>query len=532
MTHHPLLSVCMIVKNEAHNLVEALPNFAIFADEMVIVDTGSTDGTRDIARAHTSRLFDFEWIQDFSAARNYSFEKASGRYLLWLDADDRFQPDMQARINRLKAHFDGNKAFNFLLENVHEPGPSSFCYQLRCVPARRDTRFEGRIHEQLLKSAVQAGLELVDTDITVHHMGYANEDVCRAKLKRNLDLLLVELEAGAEGPSTQLFLARTYEALNKREQAIDAMEKAIRRMELEASHRDFIVEGHLFLGRSYAERGEPAKALRSAVRAAALVEKEPHHCLSVAMLFQDLGRHKQALGYLHRVRSNPYRPGWLPSWDLPPEGEILVHMAFSLLCLQQRPDAMEMLRLAWQSGEDAGKSWEWIGLRALRLQDYRLALSAYESALQTGSMSADGYCNLGLIYRKRGLCSKTAECYSRALQLEPGHQAAMTNLAHFYLERDQIQAAGPLFQELVDRGAKELDILLGLAVVAATQSNRGVLTQVQTQLLAADGSNVPVQLSARNPDSAQTFALIAENFEKQHRKRLGDLARAVVRALH
>jgi len=531
MTHYPLLSVCMIVKNEAHNLVEALPSFSLFADELVVVDTGSTDGTRDVVRAHRAKLYEFEWIDDFSAARNYSFDKASGRYLLWLDADDRFLPEMQDRIQRLKAHFDGNKGFTFILENVHEPDASNFCRQLRCIPARKEVRFQGRIHEQILKSAVQANLELVDTDITVRHMGYVNRDLCRAKLRRNLDLLLADVEAGEKGPSTLLFLAWTYEALDERDRAIAAMQDAVFAMEAEAFSKDFIVEGHLFLGRCYAERGDPSKALRFAVRACALIENDAHQCFRIAMLFQDIGKHKEALGYLHLVRSNPYRPGWLPTQELPPDGQILVEMAFSLFCLQQQHDAMEMLRMAWQSGEEVGKTWEWIGMKALRMQDYRLAALAYESALRGGSMSADGFCNLGLIYRKRGFFSKTVECYRRALHLEPGHLMAMANLAHFYLDRDQIQAAAPLFHDLIARGARDLDILLGMAVVAAARSDRRVLDQVQTQLLAAEHLTATILASGQNSDSAQVFVLIAEHYEKQDRKRFAALARAVVRAL-
>ena len=82
------ISLCMIVKNEEQVLDRCLNSVKDIADEIIIVDTGSTDKTKDIAKKYTNKVYDFKWINDFSKARNYSFSKASMDYTLWLDADD------------------------------------------------------------------------------------------------------------------------------------------------------------------------------------------------------------------------------------------------------------------------------------------------------------------------------------------------------------------------------------------------------------------------------------------------------------
>lgn len=82
------LSLCMIVKNEEDVLARCLESARAAADEIIIVDTGSSDQTRRIARQFTEKVYDFEWIDDFAAARNFSFSKATMDYCLWLDADD------------------------------------------------------------------------------------------------------------------------------------------------------------------------------------------------------------------------------------------------------------------------------------------------------------------------------------------------------------------------------------------------------------------------------------------------------------
>ena len=172
MPQSPGLSVCMIVKNEEDNLGDALADFTSFADEIVVVDTGSADRTVEIARQFTPNIFHFKWIDDFAAARNFAMSKATKKYQLWLDADDRITPESQGYINSLKSMFDGKKAFYFVLQNQQNDSPPSSCRQLRCTPLLPEIRFEGSIHEQIFPSAVRAGLELVTTDIVIRHMGY------------------------------------------------------------------------------------------------------------------------------------------------------------------------------------------------------------------------------------------------------------------------------------------------------------------------------------------------------------------------
>ena len=86
------VSLCMIVKNEEDVLARCLESAKPVADEIIIVDTGSTDRTREIAREFTDNVCEFPWIDDFAAARNFSFSKATMEYCMWLDADDILLP--------------------------------------------------------------------------------------------------------------------------------------------------------------------------------------------------------------------------------------------------------------------------------------------------------------------------------------------------------------------------------------------------------------------------------------------------------
>ncbi|WP_410993776.1 glycosyltransferase [Bacillus cereus] len=92
------ISLCMIVKNEEYNLDKCLQSTEGIPDEIIIVDTGSADKTKEVALRWTPNVLDFEWINDFAAARNYAFECATQEYIFWLDADDILLPEEQKNI--------------------------------------------------------------------------------------------------------------------------------------------------------------------------------------------------------------------------------------------------------------------------------------------------------------------------------------------------------------------------------------------------------------------------------------------------
>jgi len=94
----PTLSLCMIVKNEEHFLEQCLNSVKDLVDEIIIVDTGSTDRTKEIAKKFNAKIFDFEWIDDFSKARNESLKNATGDWILVLDADETISSQNHQRI--------------------------------------------------------------------------------------------------------------------------------------------------------------------------------------------------------------------------------------------------------------------------------------------------------------------------------------------------------------------------------------------------------------------------------------------------
>lgn len=495
----------MIVRNEAHQLAEALTNFSSFADEIIVVDTGSTDDTRILAQQYATRVFDFPWCDDFSAARNVSFSKASGDYILWLDADDRIEGENQEKIGRLKDYFDGKTAFYFTVQGEDSTGSSCSLYQLRCLPNRKDLRFQGRVHERIDHAARKCGLRLGTVDIVIHHCGYLNRDVFAKKVQRNLALLEKELEEGRDDEQIQFYLALSYDHLGMEERAKESMKKALFHMEIitgeltaeirqDIDFSPFILEAHLFLARLCLKTKDDAEALRHLTKANALAESNAEDAQSFFRLgtfYQRIHKHGQAMSCLMKAIAGKGATGYVPLPPPPPQKKILIDMAYSFMCLNQTDQAMACMQSAWEMGLDVCESWEQLGLTALTDGEMKLALQAYDAAYHTGALSDDGYCNL----------------------------------AHLHLRLNKLKSAKLLFQHLLSTGHKDIDVLLALARLHAFEKEWDEFNRIRSLIEKVYG---PVA-----PNSASThetfFTHFAGQLESRKKPKLAQWAREIAR---
>ena len=169
MMTKPTVSLCMIVRDEEKNLPHCLKGMAGLVDEIIVVDTGSTDATKTVAANLGAKVYEFPWIDDFSAARNESCRHATGDYIFWLDADDRLD---EVNLKRLKDLFenlgatDPNRNSVFIMSWISKvPGnkPEVGGTHRRLYPNRAGFKWIGRVHEQIAfgESAVSQPLTLI-----------------------------------------------------------------------------------------------------------------------------------------------------------------------------------------------------------------------------------------------------------------------------------------------------------------------------------------------------------------------------------
>lgn len=161
------ISLCMIVRDEEQVIGRCLDSIKDLVDEMIIVDTGSVDGTKDIVKAYTDKVYDFQWMNDFSAARNYAYSMATMDYILWLDADDVLLKEDRMKFRVLKETLDPTVDVVMMKYNVgfDEHGNTTLSYYRERL-SKREKQFKWHepIHEYLETSGV-----IINSDVAVTH---------------------------------------------------------------------------------------------------------------------------------------------------------------------------------------------------------------------------------------------------------------------------------------------------------------------------------------------------------------------------
>ncbi len=216
------ISLCMIVRNEEDTIARCLDSVKGIPDEIVIIDTGSTDRTKEIVSKYTDRIFDFAWIDDFAAARNFAFSNATMDYILWLDADDVLAASDREQFLRLKKTLDSH------LDIVNMPYLLSFdqfgkvTYSLRrnrLVKRSKNFRWIGAVHEYL-----EVYGPVLNSDICVTHKDMGKDDS-----DRNLKIYEKRLSKGeAFSPRDLYYYANELSDHQLNERAIEFYQKFLK----------------------------------------------------------------------------------------------------------------------------------------------------------------------------------------------------------------------------------------------------------------------------------------------------------------
>ncbi|MFJ5790515.1 glycosyltransferase [Lysinibacillus sp. NPDC093197] len=192
------VSLCMIVKNEEQVLARCLSSVQGLVDEIIIVDTGSSDKTKEIARQYTNNIYDFEWIDDFSKARNFSFSKATKDYILWLDADDILQESERLHFSSLTKELSSKEVDSVMMDYHlafnHNGEPTYSLKRNRLVKRSCNFTWVGAVHEYLSVHG-----NIIQRNIAITHRKE------KAYTDRNIKIYKQREEQGMEFSARDLF---------------------------------------------------------------------------------------------------------------------------------------------------------------------------------------------------------------------------------------------------------------------------------------------------------------------------------------
>ena len=229
------ISQCMIVKNEEKNIRRALSWAKEIVQEQVVVDTGSTDRTVEIAASMGAKIFHFEWCDDFSAAKNYAIEQATGDWIAFLDADEYFTPEDARKLPEVIRTAEKNFSQNGTPDVIRatwaqlndEGKVFAVSEQDRIFRNKKDVRYRKPIHE-VLASTRGRDLQLVDATeaLSIMHTGYFRS-VIAEKGKRNVPLLKKAVNNDPDDYDSWAYLAEAFSAEEHYTEALQTAEKVL-----------------------------------------------------------------------------------------------------------------------------------------------------------------------------------------------------------------------------------------------------------------------------------------------------------------
>jgi len=345
------ISVCMIVRNEERFIEKCLNSIKELADEIVIVDTGSIDKTKEIAGKFTEKIYDFEWQNDFSIARNFLLSKCSCDWILSIDADELIARKDIEKIKEILKNPEADAYYLIWRDYNNETGVAGWKsskddeYEESKVARgfietpvlrlfKRGYYFEGKIHETVQNSIKKAGGKIFMSNIIIHHSGsLRRKDELIEKKGLYADMLNSELKEDKEEYYILFEIGRELLIKGDKEEAIKYLEKSVKlnpeySQSLSMLGAIYIIEKrfdeaekllkkavnldstdssiHSNLGVIYSERKEYSKAIRKFERAISLNKKSADAYYNLGLVYMKQGKNGKAVPCFEKaIELNP-----------------------------------------------------------------------------------------------------------------------------------------------------------------------------------------------------------------------------------
>lgn len=289
------VSLCMIVKNEEETLARCLDCIHDIVDEIIIVDTGSTDRTKEIAAHYTSHIYDFKWVDNFATARNFSFSKATQEYIMWLDADDIILPTDREKLRLLKSTLEPNidtviMKYN-LLSRENDDLACTF-FRERLVKRSKNFKWYDPVHEYILFTGTFTRSDIAITHKKMH-----------PPTGRNLEIFEKYLAAGNTLTERNWFYyARELFHAGKIDKAATYYEKFLEtKGGLISNYLDACVE----LSQYYTLKKDDTKSLQTLLRYFERESPRAEICCKIGTYYKDRENYDAAISWFKMAPHTP-----------------------------------------------------------------------------------------------------------------------------------------------------------------------------------------------------------------------------------
>lgn len=291
------ISLCMIVRDEEETLARCLDTVKDIVDEIIIVDTGSVDKTKDIARKYTSNIYDFKWIDDFSAARNFSFSKATKEYMLWLDADDVLMEEDRNKLKYLKERMEPAVDVVMMKYNLgvdNKERPVCTYYRERLLKRDKNYKWNDAVHEYIDPTGT-----IITVDISVTHKKL------KQRSSRNLGIFEKMIQNGKELSHRNCFYyGRELNANGRYDEAMVYFEKFLFQ---EGGFFSNYMDACIDFSKIYTIKGDRKSAIKTLLRCFEFGIPRAEICCELGRQYEELKEYDRAISW-YEIASKLNKP--------------------------------------------------------------------------------------------------------------------------------------------------------------------------------------------------------------------------------
>ena len=433
----PRITLCMIVKDEEDMLPGALESVQGVVDEIVVVDTGSTDRTVEIALSFRARVYHHTWEDDFSAARNLSIGYATGDWVLILDADERLDSATAPLVRKI-ATGCMHEAVSFSVYNIDlDDDRVSFLPAVRMFKNGRGYGYTGIVHNQI---NLPAGCPVLCAEVSVHHFGYTPSIAeARGKFERTTALLRKQLEENPDDAFAHFNMAQILRGGGQAKACAGAVIEharcVIERIKPgEHQHRHVLLMAYHQLASSYFLLEDYERAERACREALSLKPDFIDGLMTLGHVLLNLKRYDEArevfLGYLRArqaYRASDEAAGFIL---LNIENQHEAHYGLGQIeeVLGEYSRALEWFGKVLEAREDYRETYLRVGQIAARLGRWREAESALAAELRHRPHSFWGHFCMGNVHVQSGRWEAAYEQFQAAHRIRPDHPELPLNL--------------------------------------------------------------------------------------------------------
>jgi glycosyltransferase involved in cell wall biosynthesis len=475
------LAVCMIVKDEEQRLPQILSDIQGLWDELIIVDTGSSDRTVEIARQFGARVFSQPWTGDFSAARNRSKDEATATWILWLDADDRMDAAHVKRLQSLKPTLNKACVYALPVISTMADGSAEPFLQVRLFPNDVRLRFENRVHEDIARSVKKYGFKGATLPVQITHTGYEDPAQLSLKIQRNMLLLEEDLARNPDNIVLRFLYANNLAYFRRFHEAAVHYEQIVRMPGARQEQEDVYHGALVRLAQIYNLHNRRREAADLARQATVIRPEDMQGWYQWGSVLMRMNESQAALEKFFRALACPQ----------PLSSIVVNYRALKIFCLEgtantlvtlgRKPEAERLLR-------DAFKQEPWPEISALLDKHRNEPCVSEEELLQQGQELLDSKAY-----------AEASKIFIRVIKSNPECFAAYNALGQIAWYSGQYDDAYVLFKKAAQTGSEHEDILLNLWDAAQATGK------------IEDGRTVLAEILSRNPGMKKIEDLLEKN---------------------